>query len=421
MTVAPLLTAAMIVRDEEAFLADCLASLRGVVDEVVVVDTGSVDATPDIARRAGARVVHHPWRGDFAEARNVSLEHATGRWVLYIDADEQLVGADRAAVEGLLAEADEVAFRLLLQPRPGTTPYREYRLWRNDPRIRFEGVMHEKVVPAIHRVGERDGRAIGVCDLLLAHRGYEGDQTAKHRRNLPLLRRQLRVEPRNLFAWHHLARVLDGLGDADGAEAALRQAVEVTRTSGRYDPCGSLSFADLVLRRQRRGEDADDLLAEARRAWPGNLVLLWIDARTLMARGETTEALDRLGAMVAVDPGRLPDLGPSYDERLVGELPWDAIGLCHFRLGDYRRAAEAYGRAAACAPGNPAYRAKRDLALARCAGARRAGARSPRAGAGALREGDGDRHEGAGELREGDGAHQGAAAATARGRQAVPA
>ena len=80
---------------------------------------------------------------------------------------------------------------MLLRPWVGATPYREYRLWRNDPRIRFEGAIHEKVVPAIHAVAEADNRPIGLCDLLLNHIGYEGDQTRKHRRNLPLLRRQV--------------------------------------------------------------------------------------------------------------------------------------------------------------------------------------------------------------------------------------
>jgi glycosyltransferase involved in cell wall biosynthesis len=66
------------VRDESAFLADCLASLSGIVDETVVVDTGSTDDTPDIARSFGARLAHHRWADDFSQARNVSLDLARG-------------------------------------------------------------------------------------------------------------------------------------------------------------------------------------------------------------------------------------------------------------------------------------------------------------------------------------------------------
>src|SRR5205085_8376459 len=123
---------------------------------------------------------------DFSAARNAALDRCRGDWILYIDADERLAPVSRGTVEELLVDAPEVAFRLLLSPFVGATPYREYRLWRNDPRIRFEGVIHEKVVPSIHAVADADGRSIGICDLLLTHVGYEGDQTRKHRRNLPL-------------------------------------------------------------------------------------------------------------------------------------------------------------------------------------------------------------------------------------------
>ena len=94
----------MIVRDEARDLARCLASVAQGVDEMVVFDTGSRDATVRIAAAHGARVVQGAWNHDFARARNVALAHATGDWVLILDADEELDGADthrlRAVVEG---------------------------------------------------------------------------------------------------------------------------------------------------------------------------------------------------------------------------------------------------------------------------------------------------------------------------------
>jgi tetratricopeptide (TPR) repeat protein len=368
--VPPLLTAALIVRDESAFLGGCLESLSGIVDEVVVVDTGSVDDTPDIARDFGARLAHHPWADDFSEARNVSLDLARGEWILYIDADERLEDTSRADVEHLLRDADHVAFRVLLRPLVHTTPYREYRLWRNDPRIRFEGLIHEKVVPAIHRVADEDGRLIGTADVSLVHLGYEGDQTKKHRRNLPLLRRQLQVEPGNLFAWHHLARVLAALGDAEGAERCLLGGIEIARSSEPHDPVACLLYADLVRVRQEQGEDAAALLAEARAAFPDNCVLLWLEARSLIAGGAFGEAIARLDQILGVDWTQQRDRGPAYDQQLVGELPWDAKGTCYFRLGAYDQAADAYAAAAGCAPDNPSYRVKGQLARARARGAR---------------------------------------------------
>lgn len=80
----------MIVRNEEQTLGPCLASVRDLADEIVIVDTGSTDRTRELARAAGARVFDFPWVDDFAAARNESLRHATGSWILWLDADDRL-------------------------------------------------------------------------------------------------------------------------------------------------------------------------------------------------------------------------------------------------------------------------------------------------------------------------------------------
>ena len=364
-----LLAATLIVKNEAAVLDACLASIRGVVDEIVVVDTGSADDSVAIALHHGAVVHEHRWTGDFAAARNEALERTSCDWILYIDADERLENGDRAAFESLLRGAPEAAFRILLRPDSRSTPYREYRIWRHDPRIRFEGVIHEKVVPAIHRVADQDGREIGVADLLLTHVGYEGDQTHKHRRNLPLLRRQLEVEPHNLFNLHHLFRVLEGLGERDEAEKVLERAVDVARRKRDGDPLGSLAFADLVRVRHQRGEDVGALLGEARRRFSGNWLLVFLEGRYLIDQERYVDALERFDALLGVDVSVLPDApeGPSYDAGIFGALSHDARGVCLFRLGRYADAARAWEAAADAAPGDPSLAVKRDLARGRAA------------------------------------------------------
>ena len=76
-----------IVKNEAATLSQCLASMLDIVDEIVVVDTGSSDHSKDIALRHGARVFDLPWPDSFAAARNESIRHATGQWLLWLDAD----------------------------------------------------------------------------------------------------------------------------------------------------------------------------------------------------------------------------------------------------------------------------------------------------------------------------------------------
>jgi glycosyltransferase involved in cell wall biosynthesis len=359
-----LLAAALIVKNEAAHLAACLASVRPVVDDIVVVDTGSTDETTAVATTNGARVFHFPWRDDFAAARNAGLDQCRTDWILYIDADERLAPVSRGQVEVLLRDAREVAFRLLLRPVIGSTPYREYRLWRNDPRIRFRSAIHEKVVPSIHAVAAMDRRPIGRCDLLLEHVGYEGDQTRKHLRNLPMLRRQVQSEPENLFVWHHLARVLAGLGEARESEEVLEHAIDISRAKSAVDYCGVLLYSELVGMRMARGENAADLIAEGRRLYPDNYVLIWQEARAMIAAGRPEQALAGFDRLLAADVASLPDRGPAYEERLFDEAAHEGRGLCLFRLGRYAEAAAAYEQAEQCAPGNREYTVKRQLAQA---------------------------------------------------------
>src|SRR5271156_3302650 len=97
---APRISLCMIVRDEAAMLPGCLESVRGAVDEMIVVDTGSRDATIRVAEGAGAWVLPFEWIDDFAAARNHGIARATGEWVLVLDADERLAPG---APEGLRA------------------------------------------------------------------------------------------------------------------------------------------------------------------------------------------------------------------------------------------------------------------------------------------------------------------------------
>lgn len=352
----------MIVRDEERHLERCLTSIAGVVDEVVVIDTGSADRSIEIARAHGAQLHQLPWPGDFAQARNAALEHAQGDWILYIDADEQLRPVGREQMEALLAEAREAAFRLLLHPYPDWTPYREYRLWRNDPRIRFEGVIHEKVRTRILRVAAAEGRAIGDCNLRLDHLGYVGDQERKHRRNLPLLRAELEARPETIFNWRHLGVALAALDKIEEAERALERAVELARAAPPDDVHGSLAFAELVRLRHRGGQDVGGLLREGLERWPENWLLVWIRARLEMAAGRYEHALADLDRLLEVDVDRLGELGVAYDHRLFGVFPHGSRGRCLLELGRAPEAAHAYAAAEQCEPHNPEHAVRRQLA-----------------------------------------------------------
>jgi tetratricopeptide (TPR) repeat protein len=111
----PSLSAALIVKNEASNLGRCLASIRDLVDEIVVVDTGSTDGTVAIAEGFGARIFQFPWTNDFAAARNESLRHCTGDWVLILDADEAIDALDFPVLRAACAKPGADAYRLILR------------------------------------------------------------------------------------------------------------------------------------------------------------------------------------------------------------------------------------------------------------------------------------------------------------------
>jgi glycosyltransferase involved in cell wall biosynthesis len=133
----------MIVRNEEASLAACLSSVADLVDEIVVVDTGSTDGTKEVAARFGARVLDFPWCEDFAAARNESLPYARGNWILWLDGDEYFDETNRLKLRGLLSNlnAGETAFMMGQHSRSHeglALLVHQVRLFRNDPEIRWD-------------------------------------------------------------------------------------------------------------------------------------------------------------------------------------------------------------------------------------------------------------------------------------------
>ena len=186
------LSVTMIVRNEEAMLPDALASVRDVADEIVVVDTGSTDDTIAIARAAGAKVVEFAWTGSFADARNASLDHATGDWVLCIDADERLEDGHGPALRRALARMELAAQRvdvLNLTGEPGMSApltASSLRLWQHSPQVRWEGAVHEQVVG----LPREDASRFGDSGVRIVHHGYRADvieSAGKRDRNLELL------------------------------------------------------------------------------------------------------------------------------------------------------------------------------------------------------------------------------------------
>ena len=359
------LAAALIVRDEEHFLPDCLASLEAVVDEVVVVDTGSRDRSCEIAERAGARLLHHEWAADFAAARNVGLDACQSDWILYIDADERVVGGDGPAFRSQLEDDMVVGLTVRFRPATGYTVYREPRVFRRHPEVRFRGVIHETHLPDLYRLAQRERKVVQHSELALDHLGYDGDVSHKHLRNLPLLRARVREDPDHIYSWWHLGQTLAALGRAEEAVDAWQEGLKVARKSPGAQAARYLPHLALLEYEGAEGERFDEeLWQEAVRFAPGHPLLLWIRIKHRMRAGRWADAIVDLETLVATPFEEEVARQFAADERLFQAAAPEALATCLFRIGRFDRAEELYRQLAELVPGRE-FEVKRDLAAIR--------------------------------------------------------
>jgi len=349
----------MIVKNEQPFLDGCLSSLRGIVDEIVIVDTGSTDASLEIAAAHGARVIHYAWHDDFAAARNVGLDAAQGDWILYIDADERLVDTSRETLRAGLQAQSVFAARPFFRIASNRTFCREYRLFRNDPRLRFKGAMHETIVPDLEALQRDIGALVIDSPARLVHLGYDGDMTAKWRRNLPLLRASVVRDPGRIYYWNDLADTLFGLGEFDKALAVVEQALARPEP---VDRIGHVMRSALLATHARlllqRGGDALPSIEHGLALTPSNWSLIFLRAKAVIEAGRPADAVPDLEALTAIDGANFCDDAMAYDVRIFGCWAWDLMGVARLRLGDRTGAAAAFAQASAAAPDVLEYRVK---------------------------------------------------------------
>lgn len=273
------LSLCMIVKDEEAMLGRCLEAVRDAVDEIVVVDTGSTDATVEIAESYGARVLHHAWDGDFAAARNASFDAATGDWVMYLDADEVLVAEDVGRLRALTARTWREAFYLVEINHTGdledgtAVTHDAMRVFRNRPEYRFEGRIHEQIAQRLPAyLVERLERTT----VRVEHYGYLGAVRGakdKVNRNLELLERQAADGDDSPFLHFNLGSEYLAIGDAARALPHFERAWKAVGTKAdltRFGFAPALAARYVkALRLVGRASDVDRAGAEVLALFPG--------------------------------------------------------------------------------------------------------------------------------------------------------
>ncbi|MGR3311300.1 MAG: glycosyltransferase [Candidatus Brocadiales bacterium] len=143
----PSVSLCMIVKNEEKTLSRCLESVKFLVDEMVIVDTGSTDKTVEVAKGYGAKVLHKDWTDNFAEARSYAIKHVTGKWILQLDADEELEKASTSELIEIVKNKDIDGVYCIIKSIESnashSSQFYNLRLFRNIPGIYYEGIVHE--------------------------------------------------------------------------------------------------------------------------------------------------------------------------------------------------------------------------------------------------------------------------------------
>ncbi len=322
---APRVSLCMIVRNEERSLGRCLESVQGFVDEIVVVDTGSTDRTPDVARQFGAKLFFEEWRGDFSAARNRSLKEATGDWVFLLDADEVIPKRDLPRLKKAVTEPRADAYRMTTRNYrrdPGAygvqrtcgefeeevrypfwVPTTKIRLFRRVPGVEFRGAVHELVEESIAELGLK----VADLDVPVLHFGDVEKERAPDR-YLEVAERKVRDRPEDPLAFQELAIIQERVGRREEAIQSCEKAFE--------------------------------LLAQGK----GNRyctpeILYNVKGRALQGLGKYTEAIACYEEGLQQNP---------RSHELANNL-----GVCYECLGDYQKAAEWYRRALDVRPDLP--------------------------------------------------------------------
>lgn len=341
------LALAMIVRDEEAQIARVLDEAAPVCDEMVVVDTGSTDATASIAAEHGATVHDVGWRDDFAAARNASFAWCESDWILWLDADDVLPEPSRL---GLAALKDwlpgQQGIDVILGPyhleisADGTVPLvavRE-RLIRRGAGLRWEGKVRESIpLP--------EGRSAVVPELVVEHRPHAERRVAAAQRNLRMLEEDVvhgHPTPQTRFNY---AMELFGLGRLADAEEAFDGYVDSTRLGGPDRYWAHLCLAECCLA-VGHADDAREAAIGAVADDPSRAEAFVSLARQFYDAEQWAQAVPLL---VAATAATQPTAGLMRTAD-YGYRPWDLLSVCLDRLGRRQEALTAAQRAL---PGNP--------------------------------------------------------------------
>ena len=342
----------MIVRDEERVLRDALASARPFFTEMILVDTGSTDATREIACELGARVIEFPWTDSFAEARNESLRHARGKWIFWMDADDTLPWqcGEALLTAALNAKKEITGFVVPVQfvesdGSPSGTRVDHVKLFRNLPGLSFEGRIHEQILGSLRAAGGEIARS----EAYVLHSGYDTSpegQAKKRKRDAKLLHLDLEERPDHPFVLFNLGMTHHYSGEHAEAISWLRRSLDVAPPTDSHVRKAYALLA-MSLRETNKPYEAYEAILQGLEAAPGDPELLFQAGVLLTAQNRLEEAKQSyLQVLEASITGHFS----SIDMGILGTKTYHNLGSLYQQTGAYQQARDWWLKALEASP-----------------------------------------------------------------------
>ncbi|MFD3448179.1 glycosyltransferase [Microbacteriaceae bacterium 4G12] len=345
------LSLCMIVKDEEKYIGNCLNSVKGVVDEIIIVDTGSSDQTVEICKSFGAQVFEFPWNGSFSAARNYGLERATGDWILWLDADEEVDASDVYKLRDVLYSDDSILSIHLVnyygeEPDPTKTfDISHARLLKNHIGFKFMYDIHE-MLNVSEVLPELDVSQIKTMPIKVYHYGYlnpVNENKKKFERNLGMLKDALKEKDHNPWTHYHIASEYARVKQYDKAFEHVNHAILDFLKQLTTPPALVYRLKYTILISSGSIEGAWPSIDKATLLYPDYVDLHFYKGVILLFKNLYTEALEVFDHCLEMGEDNLQYL------TLKGVGSFQALfykGCCLEQLGQIEEAAICYAKAA---------------------------------------------------------------------------
>ncbi|GMQ64318.1 TPR domain-containing glycosyltransferase [Vallitalea sp. AN17-2] len=334
----------MIVKNEEKYLVKCLESVKELVDEMIIVDTGSIDSTVDIAKKFGAKILHYTWDNNFSNARNFSLKYASKDWILLMDGDDEFAKEDYSKFIQLVNTSSKDAHYFKTLSYAGKIKNNNIitnlnlRLLKNNKKYKFRGAIHEQITPI---EGKMDYNNCSSEDIKIYHYGYLTDVAKdknKRKRNITIIEKALENDPHNPF---HIFNLGNEYYAMDKKEKALelynKVYAKVVTTSGYY--------SKLIIRRIMcldelgRYSDALQGIEEGLKIYEKFVDLELIRGWIYMKLKRFTLAIDAFNSCLKIVS---PPIELEFINGANTVRPLQALGDIYYQFEDYEKAYSYY-------------------------------------------------------------------------------